>query len=54
MQISKVADGGGAPELGRRKEEESKGEMREGPSDLIYGGESKTASAEIKEPETAG
>ena len=53
MQISKVADGGGAPELGRREEEEGKGEKREGPSDLIYRGESKTVGVGIKEPGTA-
>ena len=54
IQISKVADGGGAPELGRREEEEgTEGEKREGPSGLIYRGKSKTAGARIKEPETA-
>ena len=54
VQISKVVNGGGAPELGRREEEEgTEGEKREGPSGLIYRGESKTAGAGIKEPETA-
>ena len=54
VQISKVADGGRARELGRREEEEGrKGEKREGPSGLIYRGESKTAGAGIKEPEMA-
>ena len=54
VQISKVADGGGAPELGRREEEEgTEGEKREGPSGLIYRGKSKMAGARIKEPETA-
>ena len=53
MQISKVADGGRAPELGHREEEEGKRGKREGPSGLIYRGESKTAGAGIKEPETA-
>ena len=54
MQISKVADGVRAPELGRHEEEEgTEGQKREGPSGLIYRGESKTAGAGIKEPETA-
>ena len=54
MQFSRVADGGGASELGRREEEEGiEGEKREGPSGLIYRGKSKTAGARIKEPETA-
>ena len=54
MKLSRVAGGGGASELGRRKEEEgTEGEKREGPSSLIYRGESKTAGAGIKEPETA-
>ena len=54
MKFSRVADGGGASELGRREEEEgTQGEKREGPSGLIYRGKSKTAGARIKEPETA-
>ena len=54
MQFSRIADGGGASELGHREEEEgTEGEKREGPSGLIYRGESKTAGAGIKEPETA-
>ena len=54
MQFSRVADGGGASELGRREEEEgTEGEKREGSSGLIYRGESKTAGAGIKEPEMA-
>ena len=45
---------GRSPELGRHEEEEgTEGEKREGPSGLIYKGESKMAGAGIKEPETA-
>ena len=53
MQISKVTDGGGAPELGRREEEEGKRGKERRASDLIYRVESKMAGAGIKEPETA-
>ena len=37
MQFSRVEGGGGASELGHRKEEEgTEGEERKGPSGLIY------------------
>ena len=39
--------------LGVARKKKAKGEKREGPSGLIYRGESKTAGAGIKEPETA-
>ena len=40
--------------LGVARKKKAKGEKREGPSDLIYRGESKMAGARIKEPGTAG
>ena len=40
--------------LGIARKKKAKGEKREGPSDLIYRGESKMAGARIKEPGTAG
>ena len=54
MQFSRITDSGGASELGRRDEGEgTEGEKREGPSGLIYRGQSKMAGARIKEPEAA-
>ena len=49
MQFSRVADGGGASELGRREEEEgTEGEEREGPSGLIYKGKNKWQARESR------
>ena len=39
--------------LGVMRKKKAEGEKREGPSGLIYRGESKTAGAGIKEPEMA-
>ena len=49
MKLSRVAGGGGALELGRRKEEEgTEGEKRKGPSGFIYRGKDKWQARDLR------